>query len=94
MLDEKIKRGALHLIASVKCEVCGEVHNAEGDTYVAFYGDVMVGMKLPLVEGNVNEKGKLEGSTVYCRNEKCLKDMLSKMLGGEVSVSRPREKAD
>ena len=90
MPDEKIKRGALKLIASVKCEACGAVHNAEMQTYVAFYGDVMLGMEQPLIDGNIGDKGKLNGSTVFCANEKCLKDVLTGMLGEDVSISRKR----
>lgn len=92
MTDSKVKRQALNVIASVKCSHCGEVHDADSDRYVVFYGDVTIGTAEQVIGGNIDDKGKLASSTIYCRKEECLGKPFGMILGGEISVTRVRSK--
>jgi len=67
----KVMQDALKVVASVKCSVCGAVHSADGDDFITIYGDITIGAKEQVLNTNFNDKGKLVGTTIVCRNKTC-----------------------
>ena len=72
----KVMAAATSTMNAVKCVVCGKIHPVETQDYVAFYGDVIVGSDTPIVGGNIDDRGKVIGSRVYCRDRKCLEGLM------------------
>jgi len=78
-MKNKVMQGALNVVASVKCEKCGDVHDADSDGFITIFGDITQGTEKSVFEkSNFDEKGKLASSTVRCRG-KCVGDILKAM---------------
>jgi len=78
-MKNKVMRGALNVMASVKCESCGGVHDADGKSFLTIFGDITVGAKEATGKSNFDEKGKLVSSSIRCRTLECNED-IAKLL--------------
>jgi hypothetical protein len=68
----------------VKCSQCGKRFNiddeVESDGFFVLYGDISVGANGEMLFGNIDDKGKLIGSTVCCRTMECIQNMMKMVL--------------
>jgi hypothetical protein len=63
----------------VTCAICGKKHSLDSKEFVVFYGDVMVGLDSPAVSGNIDDKGKIIGSSVLCLEHEAVDAFVSEM---------------
>jgi len=63
----------------VTCAICGKKHSLNSKEFVVFYGDVMVGLDSPAVSGNIDDKGKIVGSSVLCLEHEAVDAFVSEM---------------
>lgn len=78
-MKNKIFQGALSVVASVKCDKCGAVHDADGDGFITIFGDITKGTEENILsKSNFDEKGKLISSIVRCRGT-CVGDIMEAM---------------
>jgi len=70
--QEKVRKNALKVVPTVKCEVCDETHDASGDSFLTIYGDVSIGADNLLGNTNFDEKGKIFSSVILCRSMECV----------------------
>ena len=68
----------------VKCSQCGKRFSiddeVESDGFFVLYGDISVGANGEMLFGNIDDKGKLTGSTVCCRTIGCIQNMMHMVL--------------
>ena len=81
LAKNKVLADATQAISVVRCVQCGKLHPVDTDGYVVIYGDIMVGADGEVLAGNINDKGKVVSSTVYCRGPNCLALIFRGMLG-------------
>lgn len=81
---DKVMAKATKTVNVVKCSVCGTMHLAEGDDYLVIYGNIHIGLDTAIIDGNIDEKGKVADSTIYCRKPACLRNLFEAMLGAEL----------
>lgn len=67
----KVMASATTTVAAVTCMVCGQMHRVDCKDFIAIYGNVMIGMDDTIIGENIDEKGKVIGSTIYCRKSAC-----------------------
>ena len=60
-------------VEAVECCCCGTLHEIDSEDYVAFHGNVTIGMKGGLIGNNLDEEGRVANVSIYCRNKYCLK---------------------
>jgi hypothetical protein len=65
----------------VECSVCGEMHLVDSNEFVVVYGNITVGMQNEVIGSNIDDKGKVSDSRVFCRKRKCLEALFKGMLG-------------
>jgi hypothetical protein len=70
------------VISAVKCEVCGALHDAKGDTFVRLLGGIFEGISSVKLG-----RGIMPGSCHYCK--RCFVMAAAQALG--MSISMPRE---
>lgn len=80
---DKVMAAATETVNVVKCQGCGAMHLVDSQDFVVIYGNISTGMSRMIIDGNIDDKGKVSGSVIYCRTEGCLGDMLGMMLGGK-----------
>jgi hypothetical protein len=78
----------------VTCAICGKKHSLDSKEFVVFYGDIMVGLDSPAVSGNIDDKGKIIGSSVLCLEHEAVDVFVSEMkkLAYNNSVQRSAKK--
>jgi hypothetical protein len=59
-------------VESVRCKVCGALHDMKEDTFFTFHGNVCIGMNGNIIGNNLDGDGRVKNITVVCRKEKCL----------------------
>jgi len=69
---DKAMAAATKTVNVVECCVCNTMHLVDSEEFVVIYGNVSIGMKTPVIDGNIDEKGKVAGSNIYCRKFECL----------------------
>jgi len=77
---EKAMAAATKTVNVVTCVKCGTMHLVDSDDFVVVYGNISIGMKKPIIDGNIDEKGKLIDSQVYCRTMDCLGEIVDKLV--------------
>ena len=63
----------------VTCDICGERHLLSSKDFIILYGDVMVGLEDPVLIGNIDDKGKITGSVVFCTKHEFVGKLLEEM---------------
>jgi hypothetical protein len=75
----------------VTCSICGERHPLNSKDFIILYGDVMVGLADPAIAGNIDEKGKIVGSVVFCTKHEFvppLVEELRKIVEGRTDTQK------
>lgn len=70
-------------INSVRCDHCGKLHEAEGDTFFTVVGNINIGMKGGVVGNNLTKFQQTDGTLAdvvvrhlhYCRDD-CMRAVL------------------
>ena len=78
---DKVMAKATKTVNVVECSACSAMHLAESNSYVVIYGNISIGLDQPVIEDNIDDKGKVAHSTIYCRKLECLKPLFQFMLG-------------
>lgn len=71
------------LVNAVRCSYCGKLHDVNAVSFVAFHGNVTIGMYAGIIGNNLGENREVARVEIYCRNKTCLKPYLDKYLWGE-----------
>jgi hypothetical protein len=82
----KVILSAIQSVNVVKCDACGTMHMVDKKTFVIFYGNIGLGLEEMLVDGNIDDGGKLVGTQIFCRKQSCLTGLLSAIVNDEVKV--------
>lgn len=64
----------------VTCHLCGKKYPVGSDGFIVIFGDIHLGMEIGLVSGNINERGKLVGSFVLCREHAYVNELVKAFL--------------
>ncbi len=83
MSDMKTMKNSLPVIATVKCTQCGKLHNVDDETFMTFYGNVMIGTDSGVIGNNFDDKGRLVKSTIICRSEECMSFLVAVCHGSD-----------
>lgn len=77
------KENDKEFITAVKCSICGDCHNVEGETFIRIFGNILLGMSGGLIGNNFNDEGFVKSSVYICRNTDCLDSLYYYLLDGE-----------
>lgn len=79
----------------VTCKICKRRFSVsdekEAHGFLVIYGDIRIGLEGQLIHGNIDDKGKLIGSTVCCREKTCVLKVFGNTLGHAVARSTSEE---
>ena len=76
---DKAMAAATKTVNVVECCVCKTMHLVDSEGFVVIYGNVSVGMKSPVIDENIDERGKVSGSNIYCRKAKCTQALIHEL---------------
>ena len=81
---DKVMADATKAVSVVTCVRCGRMHLVDSDGFVVVYGNITAGLETPILGDNINERGVVVGSTIFCRSKECL-SYLMLLLRGETT---------
>ena len=61
-----------HIVESVKCDVCGSLHELKSKDYLSVHGNICVGEGGGIVGNNFDEDGRVNRISIFCKEKKCL----------------------
>lgn len=67
---------SMPVVTGLRCETCGKLHDAKGDTFMIIAGDIILGTDNPIVSNNIDASGRLVKATVLCRKMSCWEGIL------------------
>jgi hypothetical protein len=68
----------------ITCEHCGKRHFPDEETFIVIYGNITVGFRGGIIGNNFAQNGQLFRAAIFCRNEKCIGNLLSKLIEDEM----------
>lgn len=73
---DKVLASATTILNVVECGFCKTKHAIDGKDFVVIYGNASIGTQLFVIDGNIDERGKVIGSFVCCRRGECLERLI------------------
>lgn len=78
-MNKKIMIGLVETVESVECSKCGTLHMSDSDDFFVVYGNITIGKTGGVVGNNLDDKGKVYRSSIYCRHKDCLHNVLKQL---------------
>jgi len=76
-MRDKVMAAATSTVNVVRCSVCNKMHEVDSEEYIVVYGNITVGLKKHLISDNIDDKGKISGSNIFCRTARCFDDIFN-----------------
>lgn len=80
MTESEHRSSKITTFTAVKCFTCGKLHDAKGDTFLSFHGNVCVGTNGGIIGNNFDDEGKVNRVMIFCRKESCLRESLLRYI--------------
>jgi len=66
-------------ILAVKCDICGQLHEAESNKFVTIHGNITVGLGGGIIGNNFDKDGHLFRQFIFCDTRDCMQKFIDKI---------------
>jgi hypothetical protein len=62
----------VEVLELVRCEVCGQTHDAKGEAFISVHGNIHIGLTGGIIGNNFAPDGRLARISIICRTPSCV----------------------